>query len=200
MFYDFPVRRRFTTPINTKFGGCVLKYQQNTLQESMLMIQNYEVEWYIEQRLKSFFEESMEATSNKEKVIKFLLANPRQVFERIWNNINKKYESMYDKITIKDEDLWKDKIPLSVSTMLICEKYGISWPNDLLTNYTLEQYEWMLEWLRFHFFSQNQKLSVYNKRAMSKKYNESERDKKLMEYARKWPTKEFLDEYYKKNG
>ena len=164
------------------------------------MIQNSEIEWFLANWLKEFLEESIVTDWNKEQFIKYLIAKPNEVFNRIRKNINKSYDSIYDNIKIRDEDVSQGKIPFSTILMLLSEKYWTNWPMDILNNYTLEQYEWMLEGMRFYNYEQDKKLSIYNRKAMAIKYNEKEKNKELMEYARRGPTKEFLDEYFAKNG
>gem|GEM_PF-4559948 len=43
MYYDYPVTRKFSTPIHTPMGGCILKYEQNTIKDTMIMMNNYSV-------------------------------------------------------------------------------------------------------------------------------------------------------------
>jgi len=203
MYYDYPVTRKFSTPIHTPMGGCILKYEQNTIKDTMIMMNNYSVKWYLEQRLEWFLIDSLEVLLEKEskqKYIAFLMDNPTLVFDRVWNNLNRNHETIYKNVRIRDEDSSDDKMLLSSTMMYVCKEYGISWPKDLLDWYTLEQYERMVEWIRFSNYRLNPKTTIYNRQAMVDKYNEREENRKLMDYARKWPTKEFLDEYFAKNG
>jgi hypothetical protein len=40
MYYDMPPIRKYSTVVNTAVGDCIMRYTQNTLHDTMIMIQN----------------------------------------------------------------------------------------------------------------------------------------------------------------
>jgi hypothetical protein len=64
-----------------------------------------------------------EQLKNTHLMKQIVLQEKSSLFDRIWNNINRKHISIYDKVKRTEKG---DRSLLSSDMMYVCKKYGIS--------------------------------------------------------------------------
>jgi len=84
----------------------------------------------------------------------------------IMNNRFRTYDSIFSKVKVKGKK-W-DKWLLSVSLLKVCKHYSTSL-SDLLNNFTLEQFFWLLDWVVYNQNSQYKEWQTMNKEALTDK-------------------------------
>lgn len=112
----------------------------------------------------------------KEKILKKLfrwyktklekLIDYDKIVINIMNNRFRIYESIFSKVKAKGKK-W-DKWLLSVSLLKVCKHYSTSL-SDLLNNFTLEQFFWLLDWVVYNTNSQYKEGQKMNKEALQDK-------------------------------
>lgn len=167
MYYDYPFRKSYETAISTKYGSCFLRYSENMMWEAMLMVDwfenlDYIVEWY-----RKFIDAHTDygAVNDMKKwlIRSELIENPQLLVEKTRANLNPHRETIYKWIALPSNGrksiFWLDMLT-------ICKEFNIAWPNDLLENYTLAQYERMTDAIVFASFESDKKTRGINTKAL----------------------------------
>lgn len=88
-----------------------------------------------------------------------------EVIKKIWETLHKKHKSIFDWINIPNS---KRKTLFSSNLMTLCKEYNISWPKQLLNDYTMEQIERMFDWMLLHYNEYTKEWQACNDIALSK--------------------------------
>jgi len=167
MYYDYPFRRTYETAISTKYGSCFLRYYENMMWEAMLMVDNFADMKYIIQWYTKFIDEHAVYGDIKDdvkaRIRSELINNPNELVMKTRENLNPHWESIYSGISTPSGSR---KSIFGVDMLTICKEFNIKWPNDLLENYTLAQYEWMTDAIVFAAYEADKKTRGINNKAL----------------------------------
>lgn len=186
---DFPERKDFERDIKDSKWNIIhtMKYKQSTLSEYLSYIDmdsekkveyclNIVFDWIkitLYDKFLRLFVKWFESRK-KDKLMNILFWKKDEktriisdVIESITNTVFRSYDSIYDWITLP-----KSGRPSIYSSNVksICKQYNIPWPLKLFDEYTLEQYQWMIDWNIFDNFELEDKTKVINDRALNKEW------------------------------
>lgn len=101
------------------------------------------------------------------RIFKENMSKRTDFFEKIiWEYIHNRfrnYKSIFEWILPPS----KKKSIYQVTVKSVCSEYNISWPEELFSNYTQEQFDWMVDWLIFSWNELDKKTSWYNVEALT---------------------------------
>lgn len=177
MYLNYPIRKDFVLPFITTKGKIIIKYKQATI-EDQIILSSQTNEWvtnsilelindaeFIFDRKKWAFEPEFlykkKIQFDKIQMLKELNSNFPIIIKSIIDTKYRKHKSLFSFLTA---DSWARKSIFNADVSVICEKFNIRWPNELISNYTLEQLEWLNDWLMFISHEYNDKDKVKNDR------------------------------------
>lgn len=178
---DYPLLKEYILKIETTLWYIFLKYEQATMFENMRLASKTQEEVYA--RIQEFIESRIE--------YKYYL--PRKWYE--WSGLYYKRCLYHQSLMLWELDIkeivdtiietrfknyksifeWVEKIKSKTDNRpwiyqntveSICSWYNIQWPDDLFRKYTLEQFQWMTDWLIFKSNEYTDEWKIMNDRAI----------------------------------
>jgi hypothetical protein len=165
-YFDYPVKKDFEKDFIFEWEKETIKYKQATIREYQDFNflnseeQNLEILNLILLQLKNIKSKNIFIDNLKNKKL-FLSEKVTEIIDTKF----RQHKSIFTWIIPKS----KTKSLYSSQVRNICKEFNIKWPEELFNIYTLEQYEWMIDWLIFDWNSQDKKTQHFNNEALSDK-------------------------------
>lgn len=191
MYLNYPIRKDFVLPFVTTKGKIIIKYKQATIEEQIKFTaynndQAIAYIWdlikssieFVFNRKKGLFEPNFLYINktNKDKInmLKELENNFVLILQSILETKYRKHKSIFSFLIA---DNWGRKSIFNADISILCEKFNIKWPNEFIETYTLEQLEWMNDWLIFISNETNDKDKIKNDKVLWRELPEEDLEK-----------------------
>lgn len=183
-YIDFPLEKEYIREIRNQKWKLLhtIKYKQASLLEYMEFLalsedQKWElcieiilnwIEDSFYDKIYRFFKKD-HLGFKKHKIIDIIYSNNiiKDLVDSIINTKFKHYKSIYDWVITEKQESRPSLYASNIQA--ICKQFWINGPNELFNKYTLEQYQWLVDWSIFTNNEMDEKKKKINDRAINKR-------------------------------
>jgi len=175
MRYNFPIRKEYTIDVNMnvklkwviKPAKFKIKYKQATIIETQNFIEQVE-----KNNLQDWVLKFLENNSNANKISMWIVKMNWKFFEEL---INKLKLTMFHWVFNEKEDKsdWSSIQPFESVLCFLCKEININ-PLEFVEKYTIEQMNYLLDWIIYNINEQTEEWQEKNQRRQFNKENKDE--------------------------